>query len=108
MKFFLKHQANWNTVCGVMWDQPWHNIWLADSDKRVKVLNKDLSLVVGHYVPQYQPGSSMCITRISLGLVSNAACRHTFGLKPSSMRLIFGGLVIANGLTGKSLSIVKW
>ena len=55
MKIFLKHQVNWNTVCGTMWDQPWHNIWLADSDNPVKVLNEDLSLLVGHYVPQYQP-----------------------------------------------------
>ena len=24
---FLKHQVNWNTVCGAMQDLPWHNIW---------------------------------------------------------------------------------
>ena len=27
-KVFLKHQVNHNTVCGAMWDLPWHNIWL--------------------------------------------------------------------------------
>ena len=25
-KVFLKHQANWNTVCGAMQDLPWRNI----------------------------------------------------------------------------------
>ena len=27
-KVFLKHQVNWNTVCGAMWDLPWRNIYL--------------------------------------------------------------------------------
>ena len=27
-KVFLKHQVNWNTVCGAKWELPWHNIWL--------------------------------------------------------------------------------
>ena len=26
-KDFLKHQVNWNTVCGAMRDLPWRNIW---------------------------------------------------------------------------------
>ena len=46
---FLKHQVNWNTVCGAIQDLPWLNIWLADNP--VHVLNKHLSLLVGHYVP---------------------------------------------------------
>ena len=46
----------------------------------------------------YQPRSSVCITRISLGLMINAGM-----LMASSRRLIFGGPVIALELTGKSL-----
>ena len=48
-KVFLKHQVNWNTVCGAMQDLPWRNIWL--SDNPVEVLNEHLSLLVGRYVP---------------------------------------------------------
>ena len=36
-KVLLKHQVNWNTVCGALPDLPWHNIWLADNP--VEVLN---------------------------------------------------------------------
>ena len=36
-KVFLKHQVNWNTVCGAMQDLPWRNIWSADNP--VEVLN---------------------------------------------------------------------
>ena len=46
---FLKHQANWNTVCGAIRDLPWRNIWLADVP--VEVLNQHPSLLVGRYVP---------------------------------------------------------
>ena len=28
-KDILKHQVNWNTVCGAIHDLPWYNIWLA-------------------------------------------------------------------------------
>ena len=31
---FLKHQVNWNTLCGTMQDLPWKNIWLADNPVR--------------------------------------------------------------------------
>ena len=48
-KVFLKHQVNWNTVCGAIKDLPWPNIWLADNP--VEVLDEHLSLLVGHYVP---------------------------------------------------------
>ena len=48
-KVFLKHQVNWNSVCGAMRDLPWHNIW--PSDNPVEVLNEHLSLLVGRYVP---------------------------------------------------------
>ena len=43
-KVFLKHQVNWNTVCGAMQDLPWCNIWSADNP--VEVLNKGLLLLV--------------------------------------------------------------
>ena len=48
-KVFLKHQVNWNTVCGAIRELPWRNIWL--SDNHVEVLNEQLSLLVGRYVP---------------------------------------------------------
>ena len=46
---FLKHQVNWNTVCGAMRDLPRRNIW--SSDTPLQVLNEQLSLLVGRYVP---------------------------------------------------------
>ena len=55
----------------------------------------------------YQPRSSMCIKRISLGLMINAGMLW-HAIAGSSRRLIFGGPVITLGLTGKSLSTVKW
>ena len=30
-KIFLKHQVNWNTVCGAIQELPWRNIWLSDN-----------------------------------------------------------------------------
>ena len=48
-KVFLKHQVNWNTVCGSIRELPWCNIWL--SGNPVEVLNEHLSLLVGRYVP---------------------------------------------------------
>ena len=48
-KVFLKHQVNWNTVCGAIRELSWRNIWL--SDNPVEVLNEHLSLLVGRYVP---------------------------------------------------------
>ena len=50
-KVFLKHQVNWNTVCGRIWELPWSNIYL--SDNPVEVLNEHLSLLLGRYVPTY-------------------------------------------------------
>ena len=50
----------------------------------------------------YQPRSSVCVTRINLGLMINAGM-----LLASSRRLVFDGPVIALGLTGKSLSAIK-
>ena len=48
-KVFLKHQVNWNTVCGAMRDLPWRNIW--SSDNPHEVLNEHFSLLVRCYVP---------------------------------------------------------
>ena len=48
-KVFLTHQVNWNTVCGTIWELPWHNIWL--SANPVEVLNEHLSRLVERYVP---------------------------------------------------------
>ena len=48
-KVFLKHQVNWNSVCGAIQELPWCNIWL--SVNPVEVLNEHFSLLVGHYVP---------------------------------------------------------
>ena len=48
-KVFLKHQVNWNTVCSAVQDLPWRNIWL--SDNPVEVLNEQLSLLGGCYIP---------------------------------------------------------
>ena len=73
-KVFLKHQVNWNTVCGAIRKLPWCNIWL--SDNPVEVLNEHLSLLVGRYV----------LTKVIS--VQNKdkpwfddQCRHAFGLK---------------------------
>ena len=46
-KVFLKHQVNWNMVCGAMHDLPWRNIWSADNP--VEVLNEHLLLLVGRF-----------------------------------------------------------
>ena len=96
-KVFLERQVNWNTVCGAMQDLPWHNIWSADNP--VEVLNEHLLLLVGRFVPTK-------VIRVrnkdTVYLMINAVV-----LLVSSRRLIFGGLLISLGLTGKSLSTVK-
>ena len=48
-KVFLKHQVNWNTVCGAIRELPWRSIRLSDNPD--EVLNEHLSLLVGRYVP---------------------------------------------------------
>ena len=95
-KVFLKHKVNWNMVCGEMQDLPWRNIW---SDKPFEVLNEHLLLLVGRFVR-----SRIIRVRNKDKPWFDDQCRH--GLA-SSRRLIFGGPVIALGLTGKSLSTVK-
>ena len=46
-KVFLKHQFNWNAVCGAMPNLPWRKIW--STDNPVVVLKEHLSLLVRLY-----------------------------------------------------------
>ena len=73
-KVFLKHQVNWNMVCGTMQELRWHNIWCADN--LVKVLNQHLLLLVGRFVPSK-------IIRVCNKNKPwfDDQCRHAFGLK---------------------------
>ena len=96
-KVFLKHQVNWNTVCGAIRELPWRNIWL--SVNLVEVLNEHLSLLVGRYVP-----TKVIHVRNKDKPWFDDQCGM---LLASSRRLIFGGPVIALGLNGNSLSAVK-
>ena len=91
-KVFLKHQINWNTVCGAIQDLPWRNIWLAYNP--FEGLNQHLSLLVRCYVPTK--------VILVLGVIINVGVYLA-----SNWRLIFGGPLIALGLTGKSLSVIK-
>ena len=96
-KVFLKHQVNWNTVCSAIRELPWHNICL--NDNPLEDLNEHLSLLVGCCVPT----KVICVhNKDKPGLMINAGM-----LLAPSRRLIFGGPVIALGLTGKCLSAVK-
>ena len=73
-KIFLKHQVNWNTVCGAIQDLPWRNIWLADNP--VEVLNEHLSLLVGRYIP-----TNVICVRHKVKPWFDDQCRHAFGYK---------------------------
>ena len=73
-KVFLKHQVNWNTVCGAMRDLPCRNIW--SSDNPVEVLNEHLSLLVGRYVP-----TKIIRVRNKDKPWFDDQCRHAFDLK---------------------------
>ena len=73
-KIFLKHQVNWNTVCGAIRELPWHYIWL--SNNPVEVLNEHLSLLVGRYVP-----TKFIRVRNKDKPWFDDQCRHAFGLK---------------------------
>ena len=72
-KVFLKHQVNWNTVCGAIRELPWRNIWL--SDNPVEVLHEHLSLLVGRYVPT----NDICVRNKDKPCFDDQ-CRHAFGL----------------------------
>ena len=80
-----------------MQDLPWCNIW--SDDNPVEVLTEHLLLLVGHLVST----KVICVqNKDKPWFIINAGM-----LLASSRRLIFGGPVIALGLTGKSLSTVK-
>ena len=70
----MKHQVNQNTVCGVIQDLPWRNIWLADNP--VEVLNEHLSLLVGRYVQ-----TKVIRVRNKDKPLFDDQCKHAFGLK---------------------------
>ena len=96
-KIFFRHQVNCNTVCGAMQDLPWRNIWSADNP--AEVLDECLLLLVGRFVP-----TKVILVRNEDKPWTDDECRQLFA---SSRRLIFGGPVIAHGLTGKSLYALK-
>ena len=73
-KVFLKHQVNWNTVCGSIQDLSRRNIWHADNP--VEVLNEHLSLLVGRYVP-----TKVIRARNKDKPWFDDQCRHAMGLK---------------------------
>ena len=73
-KVFLKHKDNWNTVCNAMQDLPWRNIWFAENP--VKVLNEQLLLLVGRFVP-----TKVIRVRNKVNDWFDDQCRHAFGLK---------------------------
>ena len=73
-KVFLKHQVNWNTVCGAIRELPWRYIWF--SDNLVEVLNEHLSLLVGLYVP-----TKVIRVQNKDKPWFDDQCRHDFGLK---------------------------
>ena len=62
-KVFLKHQESIGTQSGAIQDLPYDNIWFADNP--VEVLSPCWLDVM------YQLRSSMCATKISLGLIIN-------------------------------------
>ena len=93
-KVFLKHQVNWNTVCGAMRDLPWSNIW--SSANPVEVLNKHLSLLVGRYVP-----TKIIRVRNKDKPWFDDQCRRAFDLKQEAH---LWWCVIALGLIGNSSS----
>ena len=74
MKVFLKHQFNWNTVCGAIRELPGRNIWL--SDNPVEVLNEQLSLMVLLYVPT----KVVRVRKNDMAWFDDQR-RHAFGLK---------------------------
>ena len=70
----LKHQVNWNTVCGAIRELPCHNICL--SDNPVEVLNGQLSLLVLRYVPT----KVIRVSNKDKPWIDDQ-CRYAFGLK---------------------------
>ena len=73
-KDFLKHQVNWNKVCGVIQDLPWLNTWSVDNP--VEVFNEHLLLLVGRFVP-----TEVIRVRNKVKPWFDDQCMHAFGLK---------------------------
>ena len=100
-KVFLKHQVNWNTVCGAIRKLPWRNIRL--SDNPVEVLNEHLSLLVGRHAP-----TKVILVRSKDKPSFDDQCRHAFGHKQEAhLRRTSRVHRIALRLIGKSLSAIK-
>ena len=72
-KVFLKHQVNWNTVCGAFQELPWQNICLSDNPVEV---SDHLSLLVGCYVP-----TKVIHVHNKNKPWFDDQCRHAFGIK---------------------------
>ena len=72
-KVLLKHQINWNKVCGAMQDLSWRNISYADNP--VEVLNEHLLLLVGRF-----PTKIMSVPNKDEPWFDDY-CIHAFGLK---------------------------
>ena len=99
-KISLKRQANWNTVCGMAQ----HLVCPCITFDLLTILLRFWTRICSRWLDvMYQPRSSVCATRISLALMINAGLFFA-----SSWRFIFCEPVISIGLTGKSLSTVKW
>ena len=73
-KVFLKHQGNWNTVCGAMHDLLWCNIW--STDNPFVALNEHLLLLVARFVPN----KVIRVRNMDMPWFDDQ-CRHAFGLK---------------------------
>ena len=70
----LKHQVNWNTVCGAIQNLPWRNIWFADNP--IEVWNEHLLLLVRDFVPI----KVICVRNKDMPWF-NDQCRHDIHLK---------------------------
>ena len=107
-KVFIKHQVNWNTVCGAMQDLPWRNIWSADNP--VDVLNGHLLLLVGRFVPT----KAIRVPNKDKSWF-DFQCRHAFGLKQEAhlrwtsdySRVNWEGLIRCQVRTNESYSEAK-
>ena len=73
-KVFLKHQVNWNRICGATQHLPWRNIWSADNP--VEVLKAYLLLLVGRFFP-----TKVIRVRNKDEPWFDDQFRHAFGLK---------------------------
>ena len=72
----MKHQVNWNTVCGAIQDLPWRNTWLVDNPVEVLIEHQILSLLVGCYVPT----KVICVRNKDKPWFDDQ-CKHAFRLK---------------------------